>query len=201
MKNKKTLLLLGLITCYASFANAQTMSMQMSDKPQNSYLLMMDTMMNKMAAVPMPVSVESDFNRQMIAHHEGAVAMSRYEIGHGKDFTMIQLAKSILTEQLVEIQQMQLWLAQSPGKKAIPAGYRQNMPLTMSEMMKAMPPDGELKDTDRAFACVMIPHHQAAVGMARVIITYSGDQQTIRFAKQLISNEEIEIEQMSTFLK
>jgi uncharacterized protein (DUF305 family) len=199
---KQMIVLSALILGAATSANSQSMSMSMdmSGPTKNSYLLIMDTMMNKMSAVPAPVSVESDFDGQMIAHHEGAVAMARYEISHGKDFTMIQLAKSILTEQLVEIQQMQLWLKRSPAKKAIPTGYNREMPLTMSEMMKMMPADSELQDTDRAFALVMIPHHRAAVAMARVVLTYADDEQTTRFSKQLISNEEIEIEQMSTYL-
>ncbi|WP_259067928.1 DUF305 domain-containing protein [Mucilaginibacter sp. X4EP1] len=201
MKNKPIFILLGIVLVNALSAHAQSMSMQMPGMPKSQYLLMMDTMMNKMADVPEPVSVESDFNRQMIAHHEGAVDMARYEIGHGKDFSMIQLAKSILAEQLVEIQQMDLWLKQSSGKKIIPAGYKRDMPLTMSEMMNAMPADSNLSDPDRAFAMVMIPHHRAAIAMARVMLNYSDDQQTIRFSKQLISDEEIEIEQMSAFLK
>lgn len=100
MKNTLTLYLFAVIILTAESATAQSMSMQMDDKPRNRFLLMMDTMMSKMARLPKPASVESDFNLQMIAHHQGAVAMARYEISHGRDFTMIQLAKSILASNL-----------------------------------------------------------------------------------------------------
>src|SRR5690349_12439293 len=77
-----------------ALAQSMPMSMPMhhslSSSNKNIYLAMMDTMMVKMDDVPKVSSPESDFMWQMIPHHEGAIAMAKYEIGHGKDFTMIQ---------------------------------------------------------------------------------------------------------------
>jgi YVTN family beta-propeller protein len=199
MKNKLALLLIGAITGITQHGYSQPMDMQTMGTHVNTYLLMMDTMMQKMTNVPAPVSAESDFNWQMIAHHEGAVQMARYEIVHGRDFSMIQLAKSILAEQQVEIQQMHLWLNEHPDRGPVPADYRNAMALSMSEMMNGMPPDNTLIDPDNAFARVMIPHHKAAQAMAAVMLTYSNDRQTVGFSRQLISNEEIEIEQLLAF--
>ena len=189
-------------------ASAQSIPMSMpmhhslSSSNKNIYLAMMDTMMVKMDDVPKVSSPESDFIWQMIPHHEGAIAMAKYEIGHGKDFTMIQLAKSILAEQTIDIQQMKLWVSNRPtATKQVPIGYGPAMNQTMVSMMDSMPSNSALKDIDHAFAQVMIPHHQAAVDMAKVILKYSKDMQTTAFAKQLISAEEIEIEQMSQFIK
>ena len=39
--------------------------------------------------------------------------------------------------------------------------------------MKAMPKETGLNVTDRAFAAVMKPHHQAAIDMAKVVLRYS----------------------------
>jgi uncharacterized protein (DUF305 family) len=64
-----------------------------------------------------------------------------------------------------------------------------------------MPANNLLTGTDRAFARVMIPHHQAAIDMAKVIIKFTKDHQTNAFAKSIISSEKIEIEQMSAYLK
>ena len=74
------------------------------------------------------------------------------------------------------------------------------MDKSMVVMMDDMPHSSELTDVDIAFARVMIPHHQAAVDMAKVVLQFSKDQQTIAFAKQIISAEEIEIEQMLSFI-
>src|SRR5471030_1266408 len=77
--------------------NMTAMHHQYPNQSKNIYLLMMDTMMIQMDKVPPVTSPESDFLYQMIPHHEGAIAMAGYEIAHGQNFEMIQLAKSILT--------------------------------------------------------------------------------------------------------
>jgi uncharacterized protein (DUF305 family) len=175
---------------------------QMLSAQKNIFLIIMDTMMLKMDNTPASESAGAGFILQMIPHHEGAIEMANYEIQHGKDFTMIQLAKSILAEQSNEVQQMRIWLQQSlPDTVKITAGFRQDMNKTMIVMMQNMPANNILADTDRAFAGVMIPHHQAAIDMAGVAIKFTKDQQTIAFAKHIISSEQIEIEQMSSFLK
>ena len=50
------------------------------------------------------------FLTQMIAHHEGAVAMAKTEISQGKNADVIQLGKSIVTSQEAEIQDMKALL-------------------------------------------------------------------------------------------
>ncbi|GGC06477.1 MULTISPECIES: DUF305 domain-containing protein [Dyadobacter] len=207
MKNKifntfKIMLVLALLTAIRP-VKAQSMQMhhQHSSAGKNMLLTLMDSMMVQMSKLPKATSPESDFIQQMIPHHEGAVAMAKYEIQHGKDFNMIQLARSILTEQTSEIQQMNLWLKQiSATDKEMPSGYQQSMNQSMQTMMNTMPSNEQLTDIDHAFAAVMVPHHQAAVDMAKIILKYSGDQLITGFAKQLISLQQVEIEQMSLFL-
>lgn len=168
---------------------------------KNIYLLLMDTMMVKMDKIPAVTSPESDFLYQMILHHEGAIAMAQYEITHGKDFEVLQLAKSILAEQATEIQQMRLWLKQPGTKLGDLHSYNEEMAKTMKVMMDTMPADLQLKNIDQAFALVMIPHHQAAVDMAKVLLKYSRQPLLTAYGKLLISNEIIEIGQMKEFLK
>jgi len=72
---------------------------------------------------------------------------------------------------------------------------------TMAVMMKTMPPTDALTDTDKAFAAVMKPHHQAAIDMAKVLLRYSEKGPVTAYAKQLMANQQIDIDQMSDFLK
>lgn len=200
------LLAIAFMLCTVRLADAQEMSMTMhhhsSSAPKNSFLIMMDTMMVKMDKAPKTGSAELDFISQMIPHHEGAIEMAAYEIQYGKDFTMIQLAKSILAEQKSELQQMHLWLQQSTVvRTAATAEFQSSMDDTMDIMMKTMPENSNLTNVDQAFASVMRPHHQAAIDMAKVVLRFSRDQQTNAFANGLISSEQVEIEQMSLFLK
>jgi uncharacterized protein (DUF305 family) len=190
-----------------SFRMGYTQEMRMGNMRapnRNVFLKMMDTMMLQMAIVSDSAAVESNFMRQMIPHHQGAVAMADYEIRSGKDFATIQLAKSIRAEQENEIQLMQIWLKQPPGVKhpcALPEGYRISMKKSMDQMMSDMPADARLSDIDQAFSRVMMPHHQAAVDMARAVLRYSTDQQTNLFAQHIISSQEVEIEQMMLAIK
>src|SRR5476651_1285601 len=77
--------------------------------------------------------------------------------------------------------------------------FKHGMNEAMSLMMGSTPRDHQLKDIDHAFASVMIPHHQAAVAMARCVISYAKDNQIVTFSHQLIAVEQIEIGQMSLF--
>lgn len=168
---------------------------------KNVFLAMMDTMMVRMDNVPNDEPVGVAFLRQMIPHHEGAMAMATYEIRHGRDFGMIQLAKSILAEQTHEVQQMRTWLIQRMADTVTsPVGFQQDMEQSMNRMMKTMPGPDKLGDTDRAFASVMKPHHQAAVDMAKALLKFTADRQLRSYASRLITEQQIEINQMEHYL-
>lgn len=173
-----------------------------TDAGKHIFLSMMDTMMVNMDAPKASGKVETDFYQQMLPHHQGAIDMAKYEIAHGRDFEMIQLAKSILAEQQSESSQMWLWL-KVPNRKENTSSddFIKDMQSAMFGMMEHLPVNEGLKDIDRSFAAIMIPHHQAAVAMAKAVLKYGSNDDALAFAKQIISNEQIEIEQMITYLQ
>jgi uncharacterized protein (DUF305 family) len=186
----------------ASIAQKMSMSMPHHAEPagRNIFLKMMDSMMVNMDQAPKADSPGADFLQQMLPHHQGAIMMAKYELKHGRNAAMIQLAKSILAEQQTEIQQMNLLLKEPAELGKAGAAYRSAMAKTMNQMMEHLPAAKSLSDTDRAFAAVMLPHHQAAVDMAKVVLRFSKNEHILAFAKQLISNQQVEIEQMSDYL-
>ncbi len=207
-KYKKNILSFFITLFSVQLSVAQEMKMSehhmqtVAPSSQNIFLLMMDTMMIRMDAVPVLSVPDNDFMAQMIPHHEGAIEMAKYEMMNGKNPAMIQLAKSIAAEQTNDIQTMKLLLKQLPANTTIPNKEFDNaMIKSMTTMMEEMPSNDELNNVDRAFAMVMIPHHRAAIDMAIALLKYSKNDRVNTFAKQLISAEQIEIEQMASFIK
>ena len=68
---------------------------------------------------------------------------------------------------------------------------------TMHAAMAHVEPSGN-DDTD--FANMMLPHHQAAVDMARTELLYGNDPQMRRLAQEIIADQESEIQLMQLWL-
>jgi uncharacterized protein (DUF305 family) len=64
--------------------------------------------------------------------------------------------------------------------------------------MAAVGPSGD-KDVD--FVRLMLPHHQAALDMAKAQLLYGKDPQMRRLAQEIITDQQSEIELMQLWLK
>lgn len=64
------------------------------------------------------------------------------------------------------------------------------------QMMQAM----ELADIDVAFVCAMIPHHQAAINMARAELAQGDDPWAKTLAQKVIDAQQAEIDEMRAWL-
>ena len=64
--------------------------------------------------------------------------------------------------------------------------------------MASITPSG---DADVDFVRLMLPHHQAAIDMARIQLTHAGDPQVQRLAQEIITDQQSEIELMRLWLK
>ena len=104
-----TALLLGLLG--VGWAQTSQHGMMMHDMQSH-----MHTMMQQMQAVPMTGNADHDFAAMMIPHHEGAIEMAQTELKYGKDPALRAMARSIVTSQQKEIEQMQAWLKTHPSQ-------------------------------------------------------------------------------------
>ena len=76
------------------------------------------------------------------------------------------------------------------------AALMENME-TMHTAMAAVEPSGS---GDSDFAKLMLPHHQAAVDMAKTELLYGSDPQMRRLAQEIITDQESEIQLIQLWL-
>ena len=98
-----------------------------------------------------------------------------------------------------------LTLPFEPGRIAPPASSTnmaasqaiQQATTTMSERMSAVPLTG---DPDRDFLAQMIPHHEGAVDMSKVLLQGGLRPEVRRLAQEIIAHQQAEIELMKRWL-
>ena len=72
---------------------------------------------------------------------------------------------------------------------------------SMEKMHAAMTSVEPTGNSDADFVKLMIPHHQAAIDMARTQLLYGKDPQIRRLAQEIIADQQSEIELMNLWLK
>ncbi|MDQ3558298.1 MAG: DUF305 domain-containing protein [Pseudomonadota bacterium] len=75
--------------------------------------------------------------------------------------------------------------------------FMQGMMQTHDPMMKGM----MAEDTDVAFACAMIPHHQGAINMAEVELQYGDSDEMKEMARKIIDAQKQEIAELTQFIE
>jgi uncharacterized protein (DUF305 family) len=72
---------------------------------------------------------------------------------------------------------------------------------SMQEMHRAMGSVAASGNGDVDFVQLMLPHHQAAIDMARTQLFYGTDPQMRRLAQEIITDQQSEIDLMRLWLK
>ena len=74
--------------------------------------------------------------------------------------------------------------------------FGSGMQAGMAVMMKDMESAPMTGDPDRDFLAMMIPHHEGAVEMARLVLVHGRDPLVRRLAEEIIASQTIEIQTM-----
>jgi uncharacterized protein (DUF305 family) len=72
---------------------------------------------------------------------------------------------------------------------------------SMDTMHMAMGAIKQSGNSDVDFVRLMLPHHQAAIDMAKIQLLYGKDPQMRRLAQEIITDQQSEIELMQRWLK
>ncbi|HEX2831072.1 MAG TPA: DUF305 domain-containing protein [Burkholderiales bacterium] len=76
----------------------------------------------------------------------------------------------------------------APFERGIDAG--------MAKMMHDMHASAHTGNVDADFLAMMIPHHEGAVEMSRLLLVYGRDPVTRKLAEDIIASQQVEIEGM-----
>lgn len=141
--------------------------------------------------------VDRSYVEEMIVHHIGAVEMAQLALQRGQTPYVRGLAQSIITSQTAEITRMRGMAARlvAAGIPRVRLGLtkrQMGMDHDMSHLVGADPFDVHFVD-------MMIPHHQGAITMSRVLFAKGAGAATRQLAEQIVVAQTREIEQMRNF--
>ncbi|WP_411880585.1 DUF305 domain-containing protein [Polaromonas sp. YR568] len=74
--------------------------------------------------------------------------------------------------------------------------FQRDMEKGMGRMMADMHSPGYSGNVDADFLAMMVPHHQGAVDMARLVLVHGRDPATRMLAEEIIAGQTIEIQSM-----
>jgi uncharacterized protein (DUF305 family) len=84
----------------------------------------------------------------------------------------------------------------APGSAGDADAYRRGLESGMDAMMRDMHAAAHTGNPDIDFLAMMIPHHEGAVEMARLLLIHGHDPVTRRIAEDIIATQQVEIEGM-----
>ena len=87
------------------------------------------------------------------------------------------------------------------GNRPTDDAYWSELIASMDRMHMAMGAVKRSGDSDVDFVRLMLPHHQAAIDMAKTQLMYGKDPQMRRLAQEIITDQQSEIELMNLWLK
>jgi uncharacterized protein (DUF305 family) len=142
--------------------------------------------------------IDLAFVEDMIPHHVSAVEMAELAPGRARSAFILNLARDIIRSQNVEIATMRRMAARmrAAGIRPVSLGLTEaeaGMDHDASHLVNANP-------FDVPFAQMMIPHHQGAINMSRVLQRKGVGSATKRLARQITAAQTREIAAMRAFL-
>jgi hypothetical protein len=141
---------------------------------------------------------EQFLRRERRSHQRWSAIRRRARLGHGKSLA-VAAALAIAAGSLAAAHDVSHHAASSSSSTPAPAPQSNNEAAYLAEnnaAMKTMMMDMAVKpsgDVDADFVAMMVPHHQAAVDMARAELRYGRNERLRRMAQEIIVQQSQEI--------
>lgn len=148
--------------------------------------------------------MDRHFIEEMIPHHQGAIDMAKLALEKSKNPALLTLAGDIISAQTKEIEQMRLWYSEWFGTEVPVATTGSMMGMGHGGMQQMASMQGDLDSLKNAtnfeaeFVSQMIPHHEMAVMMARMLLSATSRPELKTFAQDIIKLQTAEIELMKS---
>jgi uncharacterized protein (DUF305 family) len=157
--------------------------------------------MHKDMSITFSGNADVDFARGMIPHHQGAIDMAEIVLKFGKDAEVAKLARNIIAAQQAEIAQMQAWIARNGSLPAGPDAASSTKAYgEVNASMHAAMTMAFTSNPDVDFLKGMIPHHEGAVAMAKVLLQFGKDAELRKLGEDVVRTQTEEIALMKAWL-
>lgn len=149
--------------------------------------------------------MDKHFIEEMIPHHQGAIDMAKIALEKSQKPAVLTLAGDIIKAQTTEIEQMRAWYKEWYGMEVQLSTTGNMMGMgghggvnKMSSMQGDLDALRNSTNFDAEFVSQMIPHHEMAVMMARMLLSATSRPELKAFAQDIIKLQTAEIELMKS---
>jgi len=172
------------------------------DNKDNALVKIMDQMSENMDKMNMTRDPGHDFAMMMKEHHMGAIEMADYELQHGKDGNLKEMARKMKEMQQQEIKELEAFMDEHSIKEDDVNGkkFMEESKAAMDKMDFRVSMQYLNKNVDHDFAALMIHHHRSAVEMAEAEISYGHEEKIIEMAKKMKEDQQKEIAELKDWL-
>jgi uncharacterized protein (DUF305 family) len=158
----------------------------------NNMQQLMDDMMNAMHAQKSTGNDDIDYANMMLVHHQGAVKMAELQIEKGTNEQLKEFSRGVVKAQMAEIDSFKRILAvTSPVLSDKKSQFHKDMETSMQPMMEKH--GQHTTNIDSSFAQLMIPHHQAAVDMAKAYLKTGTHTGLKKISESIVQSQSREI--------
>lgn len=174
-----------------------------SSAGDRSMMAAMQSMKPVTARTKLTGDIDRDFMTMMIPHHDAGITMSQAQVRYGKYPQLRKMAAGDVKDQRKDNASMHQYLrGWHLTAKPVAAGSPSTAMLNdMREMDAATAHMKMTGNQDRDFIEMMIPHHEAAIEMARTEMQSGRDARVKKVAKGIFDGQSKDVKDMKSWYR